>query len=174
MRRPKLQTQYLVDRLVRDHVFIQDLAAEVGMTRYGIWKRLKAAGRYDEVRSRYRLTCVCAHCGEQFVKRKRLLMQCKGESYCSARCYYESRANPQYFQSRQGQRTARLIVQEHYALPINAPYIVHHKDSNDTHNNQDNLMVFANQSDHLKHHYGKAEVVPLWDGSHCECERCGA
>ena len=95
----------------------------------------------------------CILCGKELEKKQR--------RYCSLACYRAFRKDTNYIAWRQGQTIAREIVKRYYDLqPSN---IVHHKDKDCRHNSPSNLVVFASQSDHLKHHHG-LEVKPLWEG----------
>jgi hypothetical protein len=63
---------------------------------------------------------------------------------------------------RNSSRQARAIVSDHFALrPGN---IVHHEDRNQYNNELNNLKVFTNSGDHVRHHRGF--IVPiLWEGT---------
>lgn len=136
---------------------MQEIAERAGITRVAVWKRLKAAG--IETRTAI-LTRYCAYCGAE-LQLQRCKVRASRRHYCNTDCYHAVRKARNYVESRQGQRTARQIVSEHFDLQ--PEHIVHHHDSNNLNNDVKNLAVFASQSDHMKHHHGNA-VTPLWDG----------
>jgi hypothetical protein len=81
--------------------------------------------------------------------------------FCSQKCYQSIRQG-KYVPWRQGQRRARAVVARHFDLK--PEHIVHHEDRDNRNNSLLNLMVFANQSEHMAYHHGISGVKPLWDG----------
>ena len=159
MRRIRVTTQHLVSEL-QSGKQISILAAEVGITRQAIWKRLKAAG--IDISGRYWQRVDCGYCGTKLDRRKSYMTD-KAKVFCNTECYYANRENPGYKPWRHGSRLARAIVAQRFAL--DSLHVVHHKDGDQRNNNLDNLVVYASQSDHIKAHHGKSKVTPVWDGA---------
>lgn len=145
-----------------------EVVAKSGMTRQGVYKRLKAAGCLVKRREKggapgVHVRITCSFCGNELVRRKRQVLKAGlMRQFCNQTCYFAALENPSFQVSRQGSRLARAIVQQHF--PLEPQHIVHHKDGNQKNNDRSNLLVFASQSDHLKHHRGRT-VNPLWDGA---------
>ncbi len=139
-----------------------------GMTRQGIWKRLRSVGCLIPRRAKggapgVMIEVRCAWCNTTLKRRKRRLLKLDIlRSFCNAECYYASLEAPGYFPWRQGSRLARTIVAQYFALL--PEHVVHHKDGDQRHNDRANLAVYASQADHLKHHRGR-EIQALWDGA---------
>ena len=153
-------TDYELKSLYESNVRINKIAEFAGMTRQGVWKRLKRLGLHVDRHGT--VTVNCAFCGNE-IKRFRTRASKLYANYCNPECYYASRENPNYIPWRQGQRLARAIVAQHIRLTYEM--IVHHKDTNNKNNDLSNLMVFANQADHMKFHHSKSQVKPIWDGA---------
>ena len=103
----------------------------------------------------------CEFCGKGFEAVRSKVRKGVGK-YCSQNCYALFLYNPDYVQSRQGQRLARAIVALHFALQ--PEHVVHHKDTDTRNNDLANLAVFASQADHLRWHRSKKVVMPIWSG----------
>lgn len=140
-----------------------ELAKRHGITRQGIFKLLRSAG-IDTSKQASRILVSCSCCGKE-IERPRCQVRKRLHMFCSDKCYHawlkHGNGNP-LVMHRHSSRTAREIVGKHFALrPGNT---VHHDDRNQYNNNLNNLKVFANQGDHIRHHRGF--IVPiLWDGS---------
>ena len=147
---------YIVDAYQNQLVPMFELAARFNVSRQAIYKLLKRAG----VDTRKRLITVsCTACNTQ-IKRPKSQIRKRRHIFCSTDCYsaYLS-AGGKYVQDRHSCRIARSIVKEHFDLQDT--HIVHHIDKNQFNNSLDNLMVFENQGDHIRHHRG-FDVKQLW------------
>lgn len=153
-------TDYELKSLYESHMKINKIAEIAGVTRQGVWKRLKKLGLHVDRHGT--VTVSCAFCGHE-LKRFRTRASKLYSNYCNQECYFASRENPNYVPWRRGQHLARAIAAQHIKLTHET--VVHHKDTNNKNNDLSNLMVFANQGDHMKYHHGKSNVRPLWDGS---------
>lgn len=158
MARIEVTTQHIVSLLRDEGLLVQDIAAQLGVTRQAIWKRLKHFGIDSRVHKHKDMEC--AFCGVKFRKRVKLA---RFRNFCKAEHYYAFRENSSFVEWRHGSRLARAIVAQHF--DIDKDHIVHHKDGNERNNDRGNLMVFANQSDHIAYHHGRRKVEPLWDGA---------
>ena len=159
-RQNRIKTQDVVVMYTVRHWTMQQIADQVGMSKAAISKRLKIWGIKIEDGEWVRLTC--DFCGKEF-RRTRARWRDKIEHFCSTECYYASRENPGYHPWRQGQRLARAIVSQYFKLE--QENVIHHKDDDNRNNDRANLLVFFNQSDHMKFHHGKNHVTPIWDGA---------
>ena len=156
--RKKVQTQDVVVRYTKLHQTMEEIGQHYGVTRQAILKHLRKAGVSSQEGERVNVEC--SMCGKEFsVTRKRWKQTEK--YHCSNDCYILRRSSPEYMPWRQGTRLARALVSQYF--PLRPEHIVHHEDKNQRHNQLENLRVFANQSDHLKYHHGRA-VEPIWDG----------
>jgi hypothetical protein len=137
------------------------LASAFGVSRQAIWKVLKSEGVDTSKRL---IKVVCAVCGKDIWRNKARVR--KSNSYfCDMDCYrawlQSGQGEGQFNAWRHGQRIARRKVSE--VFDLGDFMIVHHKDRNQYHNRIENLMVFRNQGDHVRHHRG-IEVEVLFDG----------
>ena len=153
-------TDYELKSLYESHMKINKIAEIAGITRQGVWKRLKKLGLH--VGRHGTGTTTCAFCGAE-IKRFKSRMSRVAAGYCNQECYFASRENPDYVPWRQGQRLARAIVAQH--IRLTHEMVIHHKNGNNKNNDLSNLAVYANQADHMKHHHGKNSARPIWDGS---------
>lgn len=145
------------------------ISAQSGVTRQAIWKRLQAAG-ISATRRSGRVPSICEYCGKDYPARRTSRTSTETtQRMCSKACYYASRSNPSFQESRSGGKRSRYRVAHHFELKNG--HVVHHEDQNQNNDELLNLRVFASQSDHLKYHHGKA-IVPLWDGRRCRCAMC--
>ena len=162
----QVSTQDLVVLVNQKRLPLAEVMAQTGMTRQGIWKRLRKAGELVKRREKGGAACKvvhlpCAFCGATTTKyRKPLLQSSRMNSYCGQECYFAALESHGYEEWRQGSRLARAIVAQHFALQPD--HIVHHKDGNQRHNDLSNLMVFKSQGDHVGHHRGR-KVQALFD-----------
>jgi hypothetical protein len=165
--REKVATQDLVVLVNRKGLALAEVEQITGMTRQGIWKRLRRSGELVKRRAPGGAVCKviqlpCAFCGAMSTKyRKRLLQAAQMKSFCNMECYAASLAQHPYEEWRHGSRLARAIVAQHYALQPDQ--IVHHKDGNQRNNDLSNLMVFKSNADHVAHHRGR-RIIALFDG----------
>ncbi len=157
---------YIINAYETDLIPMIDLAKRYGVTRQCIFKALNKAGvnTHKGTEGASQITFSCTVCGKEgtrhrgdFRKRKHV--------FCGEACYFawlkHGNGDP-LIMHRNSSRQARAITSDHFALrPGN---IVHHKDRNQYNNELNNLMVFTNNGDHIRHHRGF--IVPvLWDGS---------
>lgn len=135
-----------------------ELSKRFNVTRQRIYDVLKEFG-VDT--SKHKITVSCSCCKKEFHTHKCRLRN-KKRIFCSMDCYYswigEQSGNP-YYGSRQGQRIARAIVSQFFEL--GKEHVVHHLDKNCLNNDPSNLIVFANQGDHIRFHRG-FDVDHLW------------
>jgi len=139
-----------------------ELAATYGVTRQAIYKIIRKAG-IDT--SKGQLTVTCSSCGKTFPRTKARVRR-QLHHFCSKTCYFaflEAGNGFPYIQNRHGQRIARSVVSEHFALQEG--HIVHHENRNTLDNRLENLKVFAGNGDHVRHHRG-FDVTPIWEGNH--------
>lgn len=89
--------------------------------------------------------------------------------YCSTECYTKALRVAPYIRCVYSTRQARKIVTRLYGtLPEGS--IVHHQDGNDRNNETDNLVLFASQKDHFRHHRNCSHDPPLWSGKLLVCK----
>lgn len=153
-----LSPQDVVALYTQSHLTMAEIGQLCGVSRAAVHKllrKLEVPASASE-----HATAVCAYCGESFDmarKRWRSTMQ----RFCCAEHYYAS-LNKSYRPWRQGQRLARAIVCQHFALTPD--HVVHHRDGDNRNNDRANLLVYASQADHMAAHRGK-KIRPLWDGA---------
>ena len=138
-----------------------NIAKKYGLTRQGVYNILKRNG-VDT--SKRKLEVSCSSCGA-VLKRHKMRLRKNLNHFCDMTCYtafLEAGNGSPYVANRHGQRTGRAIVSNYFGLKDGN--VVHHKDRNNYNNNPKNLMVFANNGDHVRYHRG-FQVVPLWDGA---------
>lgn len=157
MRNP-VRTQHLVVLYTEKHLTLREIGRLVGMSATAVMKRLRQAGITREHGER--VVTLCAYCAMPFSS-PRSRVRTRRHLFCSAEHYYASRSNQSYVEWRHGSRLARAIVSQHF--PLQREHVVHHKDSDQRHNDLTNLEVYASQSDHLAKHHGRA-VPPIWTG----------
>ena len=137
------------------------LAKEYGITRQGVFRILKRS-RIDT--SKRLIDVSCNACGKVFGRTKGRIRKQRNH-YCCTDCYFAGleagNGKGKYKQSRWGQMIAREKIAALFDLKKG--YIVHHEDRNCLNNEINNLMVFACQGDHVRHHRG-FDVTPLWEG----------
>jgi hypothetical protein len=137
-----------------------------GVTRQAIKYYLNKRG-IDTSKANAWILVKCFQCGLEF-KKVRSTVRNKRRIFCTEGCYYKAIANPNYHQGRWHQVLARRVVGEIFKLETGM--VVHHEDGNNKNNDPVNLMVFANQGDHMRwHRLGGADsgVIPLWRGDEC-------
>lgn len=160
------QSQVNTDSMVRmycdQHLTCAEIGLLVGMSRVGVWKRLQTAG--VKAQEGERVVFKCDQCGESCWRHRRYWRSHR-RRFCSEKCYFKALHNPDYNPNRQGQRMARKVVSQHFQLE--SKHVVHHEDSDTTHNEIGNLWVFRTQADHMAYERG-SEVEPIWKGSKSE------
>ena len=135
---------------------LEMLAKEYGVTRSAVKYFLNKRG-VDT--SKRQLIMLCEVCGVEFRKTRARVRRCN-KHYCSSGCYMKAIHNPGYQEHRQGQRVARRVIGEVFKLKDGM--VVHHIDGDSRNNNIFNLMVFANQGDHVRYHRDELAVIPVF------------
>lgn len=163
----KVSTQDLVVLVNKEKRPMVEVMAITGMSRQGIWKRLKEAGVFIPRSAPggapgKRTKVACGFCGVIVERYQQKLVKLRQmQAFCTQECYFSALEQHGFEEWRHGSRLARTIVSQHF--PLQPEHIVHHKDSDQRHNDLSNLMVFASQSDHMAHHRGR-KVLALFDG----------
>ena len=160
----EIKTQDIVAMYQVQHLSTGQIQKITGMSRAGIVKRLRMAGVNTQKGSggSTRIKCICDFCGKEFeLTRARWRKNIK--HFCSNECYFAYLENPNYYPWRQGQRLARAIVSQY--IKLTDENVVHHKDGDCKNNDIANLIVYKNQSDHIRAHRGDQNVNPVWDGA---------
>lgn len=92
----------------------------------------------------------CTTCGKLYeVTRKRYRKS--RTHYCSTICRIKVMENNDSIRSHKGMTRARSKLIKLGLLKKGQ--CIHHKDGNDLNNSINNLMVFSNHSEHMKHHW---------------------
>lgn len=144
---------------------VASLAKRYKYSRHGIYKVLKRAG-VDIPESAF-VPVSCTACGAVIQHRRHRVRKSK-HLFCNEECYHSwlragaGRDVGPYVCRQHGMRVARHVVGQVFALQPG--HIVHHKDRNTRNNDIFNLLVFACQGDHVRHHRG-FEVPILFDGA---------
>ena len=159
-----ISTDQLTVWYVADRLSWREIELKSGLTRQAVWKRLTKAGVLTDATKRkgQPVERVCAECGKTCLA-KRWTLRKQRRHFCGTDCYMAWLRNPNYHESRQGQRRARAVVREFFRS-LQDWHIVHHEDANTDNNDPCNLMVFASQGDHLAWHHGNPSIRPLWRG----------
>jgi len=158
-----LKTQDIVVLATVQHLSPSQIATLAHISRQAVWKILKEQGvkTGKGQGGATRVIFECDFCGK-LCELTRAKWRSTVHHYCSTECYYASVENPHYFQSRQGQRIARAIVNQHFSLE--SSHVVHHKDGDTRNNNLDNLAVYSSHADHIKAtHHRNSKIKPIWE-----------
>jgi hypothetical protein len=137
---------------------MEQLGIHFGVSRQAIHKLLKKRG-VDTSKHRIPVPCHC--CGKETLKAKSQIRDRKNH-FCSIDCYYawvDSRSEGPYVQNRTSQRLARFKISQ--VFDLQPSHVVHHINRDTTDNALDNLIVFASQADHIRHHRG-LPIPSLW------------
>ena len=160
---------------------MQEIADVLHIARTSVHKRLKSLG-IDT--SKHRITVSCTVCGGPVI-RTRKQVRLRRNHFCNRECYntYLQAGARDNAESRYGQTIARSVTLQWFDLQDG--HVVHHIDHNQFNNAKNNLMVFSNQGDHIRHHhnqrhehfnrvtspyleawerYNHIDVEPIWDG----------
>jgi predicted DNA-binding protein YlxM (UPF0122 family) len=135
------------------------LAEQYAVSRQAIHKLLKNA-KIDT--TKHKIQVSCTNCGKTLHRWKMNIRRNK-HHFCDVECYrlFKEAGLPTLY-SRQGSNIARSVVSQYFALQ--SEHRVHHKNKNQFDNSIENLMVFANQGDHIRFH-NRFDVNPIFDGS---------
>jgi len=138
-----------------------DLAEQCHVSRAAVYKVLKKHG-VNTSKRKIPVSCTC--CGKTIHKPRCQIRKAK-HLFCDMQCYYaylEAKQPGRYTADRHGQRTGREVVSRYFQLkPF---HVTHHIDRNNFHNDISNLLVFANQGDHIRYHRLGDEITPIFDG----------
>ncbi len=148
--------------LWNDNIYsMQMIGDRFGVTRQAVKKYLNKRGiKTDKGQAHNKIGC--SECGKDIIVMRHMLRKYRNH-YCSSTCYYRDLHNPDYQYSRTGMRHARAAVSR--VFPLQEGHVVHHKDSNQTNNDLNNLMVFRGNGDHVRWHRldgAKSGVTPLF------------
>lgn len=144
-----------------------DIANEYGVSRQCVYKILKKLNiNTAKQTDRTLITVSCDYCQAQLI-RNRAKVRNQIRHFCNFDHYYKfidiNNGPGAYKPNRHGQRIARTKVST--VFDLQPGQIVHHNDSNCFNNRWDNLMVFANQGDHVRwHRLGPDFSTPIWEG----------
>ncbi len=158
--RKAIVNELAIDLWQKDMYSLQMIGDYFGVTRQAVRVYLR---RRDIDTGKTIQQVVCDYCGKAFEKPRERARRSR-KHYCCSDHYYASIDNPDYNANRQGQRNARTMVKRCGFL-LASEHVVHHKDSDNTNNEPDNLLVFASQAEHMRwHRAGGAEsgVVPVF------------
>lgn len=137
-----------------------ELSARYSVSRQAIHKLLRVAGVDTSKTAAWR-TISCATCGKT-IQRTRCKTRKTNTPTCSRKCYFDYlRSKAEYIENRNASRNARKLVAKLFDLQ--SKHIVHHIDGDQNNNDLSNLLVFASQADHVRHHRG-FDVSPIWIG----------
>lgn len=145
------------------HDRVVDIAKQYRVSKPTIYRVLRDYG-IDPAKG-YRVIRECAVCGTE-VKIRRGRARTTRNTYCSHECWlaYLASLGDTYKPNSYGCRAAKRTVSE--VWPYYSPkagHIVHHINKDQADNRICNLMVFASQRDHMRHHRGIASE-PIWRG----------
>lgn len=161
MKRQRINTIEQVD-IVNEYAShltpMAELADKYAVTRQAVYKILKRAG-IDTSKHKIPITCIA--CGTEVLRTKARIRR-QTNHFCSTDCYHTFLQASPYIENRHQSRLARVKVSEFFAL--RPGHIVHHIDGNQFNNLIKNLIVFANQGDHIRCHR-TGESNPIWQGS---------
>ncbi len=151
--------QRIIRHYTKDHLTLREIGRLEQVSAVAVFKVLKRHGIHRTDGTWVQTTC--GHCHAPITV-KRAVWRKRQHSYCDTDCYFAKRKNPKYFQSRHGQRKARLAVRA-AGFPLLKSHVVHHHDGDNRNNAIQNLAVFESQRDHMRfHHTGQPD--PIWDG----------
>lgn len=148
----------IINAWQHNELSMADLGKRYSMSRQGIYKILRKAG--CDVK-KHRLHVSCNTCGKP-VLRTRKQLRTRKHIFCNIECWRAwFKAISQYDNHSYGSRVAREKVRQYFDLQKGN--IVHHLNGHGLDNALDNLVVLANQGDHLRMHRG-FDVTPIWEG----------
>jgi hypothetical protein len=134
---------HLENMYLKEHLTMQEIAGIFGVSRQRIYQLIKAAGIDTSKAERWDITCDNPGCGKVFsITRARF--KATPTHYCSQACYHghKDTLSPARFDTKQGRRAARAIMESHLGRPLSDKEIVHHIDGDESNNTLPNLMVF--------------------------------
>ena len=134
---------------------LADLAIKYGVSRQALHKMLRRSG-VDTTKKH--ITTTCEVCRKE-ITRPKCQIRNANSLFCSRGCYYLWLNRNNYRPCSHGSRKARQIVSKYFDLQPG--HIVHHIDGNQANNELGNLLVFACQKDHIRHHRG-FKIEPIF------------
>lgn len=141
-----LEEQYLVKHLTQEQI-----GKSIGTTGRWIGKLIKKFG--IDTRKAEWVNVQCCVCGKtKDITRSH--WKRTEQHYCSSKCYYDRMAScSNYTRSPYGMRKARQVMAEHIGRELDGNECVHHIDGDNNNNRLDNLTLFPNNNEHIKHHH---------------------
>ena len=158
----ELERQELVRKFITGLVPMAALATEYRISRQAVHKIIRKAG--VDIAAAAKPLVTCAVCNKSFTA-ARNRVRVTNTLTCSRECYNTFLRRNNYRECRHGSRLARAIVEQYHVLK--AGEVVHHIDGDQSNNRLENLMVFASQADHIRHHRG-FEIMPVWVFGICQ------
>jgi hypothetical protein len=139
---------------------VKDLAKRYKCSRQQIYNILKSQ-KVDTSKT-VRIERTCPVCDKKILIRKCLARRTK-HSFCSQDCWwiYFAVDKEKYKESRVYSRLALSEIKIHFPDVDIEKHSIHYKDSDTTHFNANNFMIFENEKEHLRFHKGH-KVIPLW------------
>lgn len=94
----------------------------------------------------------CTACGAEIMRNRKRIRHQKNH-FCNADCYasYLQAGRAEACNNRSQQRKAQAVVSKYFKLSNGS--VVHHIDRNQFNNHPSNLLVFANNGDHIRYHH---------------------
>lgn len=147
-----LTKEQLEDMYLVKHLTYQEIGDAFKVTRQCIYKAVKRFG--IDTANGERFMVKCDYCDKEYsLTRGRYNAQ--RAHYCSEECYYGHKASilPKRAYNRQAKRIARAVMEHHLRRPLVKDETIHHIDGDEFNNSVENLMLFCNQSEHLRYHH---------------------
>jgi hypothetical protein len=137
------------------------IAKECHVDRQAIYKFFKRAGIDTSKAVAAHITSSCCVCGKPVTKTRCIIRKTK-HTFCDTQCYFawlkHGNGNP-LIVHRHSARLSRTEVSKYFNLLPDQ--VVHHEDRDQRNTHISNLIVFANQGDHVRYHRG-IDVPIIW------------
>jgi len=147
-----MDKSYLEQKYLVEHLTLDEIGKELGCSRQNVYAYVKKYG--IDARKAEWAEVECAVCGKKFEVRRKRFRRTQNQ-FCSMEHYKVYLTLDEYKEWRQGQRIARLVVEQKRGYALQEGEVVHHKDGNNENNDYANLMVFPSHSEHLKFHHAE-------------------